>query len=109
MFSATLPAAYTSIADAIAAFERTTLFHPFDSKYDQYLAGKTALSTQETYGLQLFNDPSKGNCAACHTHSATNTTPALFTNFTYANLGLPVNPEIPAPPDLDAMTIMIMA
>lgn len=97
--------AYTSIADAIAAFERTAIFHPFDSKYDQYLAGQTTLSVQEINGLQLFNDATKGNCAACHTSSATNATPPLFTNFTYANLGLPINPNIPAPPDLDAMNI----
>ncbi|MGB3917793.1 c-type cytochrome [Thiothrix litoralis] len=95
--------AYTSIADAIAAFERTSLFHPFDAKYDHYLAGKATLSTQEAYGLQLFNDPGKGNCATCHTSTAANDTPPLFTNFTYANLGLPTNHDIPLPPDLDAM------
>lgn len=100
---ANVAAAYISIADAIAAFERTALFHPFDSKYDHYLAGKTTLNTQETYGLQLFNDPTKGNCSACHTSTAVNGTPPLFTNFSYANLGLPSNPDIPAPLDLDAM------
>ncbi|WMP17675.1 cytochrome-c peroxidase [Thiothrix lacustris] len=97
--------AYTRLADAITAFERTSLFHPFDAKYEHYLAGTATLTTQESYGLQLFNDPSKGNCAACHTSIAVNDTPPLFTNFTYANLGLPINPDIPLPPDLDSMDI----
>lgn len=96
--------AYQSIADAIAVFERTALFHPFNSKYDQYLAGKATLTEQEAYGLQLFNDPAKGNCAACHpsTPQADNT-PPLFTTFGYANIGLPFNINIPAGVDPDAM------
>lgn len=97
--------AYTSLADAIAAFERTRLFHPFDAKYDAYLAGKATLSTQEAYGLQLFNAPEKGNCAACHNTTASNGIPPLFTDHTYANVGLPINPDIPVPPDLDSMDI----
>ncbi|SEA11398.1 cytochrome c peroxidase [Thiothrix caldifontis] len=97
--------AYTSIADALAAFERTPLFHPFDSKFDHYLAGKISLTSQEAYGLQLFNDPSKGNCAACHSTAANNGTNPLFTNFRYANIGLPANPAIPVPPDQDSMRI----
>jgi cytochrome c peroxidase len=97
--------AYASIADALAAFERTARFHPFDSHYDQYLHGKAVLTAQETEGLRLFNDPSKGNCAACHTSTTTNYIPPLFTNFTYANIGLPNNPAIPVPPDQDVMRV----
>ena len=95
--------AYTSMGDAIATYEKTAFFHPFDSKYDAYLAGKTTLNEQEAEGLKLFNDPAKGNCATCHTSSPTaNGTPPLFTNFAYANIGLPVNPAIDLPIDLDA-------
>jgi cytochrome c peroxidase len=96
-------AAYSNITDAIAAFERTALFHPFNSKYDAYVAGKATLNPQEAEGLQLFNSPQKGNCAACHTSTpAANGTPALFTNFSYANIGLPPNPNIPLLPDVDS-------
>src|SRR5581483_10908648 len=52
---------------AIAAFEiESPSFHPFSSKYDAYTQGKAQFTTQEQNGLRLFNDPSKGNCAACH-------------------------------------------
>jgi cytochrome c peroxidase len=96
-------AAYSNITDAIAAFERTAAFHPFNSKYDAYVAGKATLNAQEAEGLQLFNSPQKGNCAACHTSTpAANGTPALFTNFSYTNIGLPSNPAIILPIDVDA-------
>ncbi|MBV8667536.1 MAG: c-type cytochrome [Burkholderiaceae bacterium] len=72
-------------------------FHPYDSKYDLYLAGRVPLSDAEMHGLALFNDPGKGNCAACHpsTGDANGAAP-LFTNFRYGNLGIPRNPAIPA-------------
>lgn len=41
-------------------------FHPYNSKYDAYLAGKAELSDSETRGLKLFEDPREGNCASCH-------------------------------------------
>ena len=75
-------------------------FHPFDSKYDQFLAGKVALTDSELRGLALFNNPAKGNCAACHpsAKSADGSLP-LFTDFTYDNLGVPRNSTIPATVD----------
>lgn len=75
-------------------------FHPFDSKYDQFLAGKTQLTDSELRGLALFNDPGKGNCAACHPSAkgADGSSP-LFTDFSFDNLGVPRNPAIPATAD----------
>jgi len=75
-------------------------FHPFDSKYDLFLAGKVTLSDAEMRGLALFNNPTKGNCAACHTSArgADGSAP-LFTDFSYDNLGVPRNPRIPATQD----------
>ncbi|HTQ00263.1 MAG TPA: cytochrome c peroxidase [Casimicrobiaceae bacterium] len=67
-------------------------FAPFDSKYDQFLAGRVKLTDRELQGLALFNNPQKGNCAACHP-------PPLFTDFTYDNLGVPRNADIPANAD----------
>jgi cytochrome c peroxidase len=87
---------------AVQQFERedTATFAPFSSKYDAWLAGETELSEQEGRGLHLFEDPQKGNCAACHpSRRAADGTPPLFTDFTYDNIGVPRNPEIPANAD----------
>jgi cytochrome c peroxidase len=47
--------------------------------------------------LALFNDPGKGNCAACHPSTAgADGSPPLFTDFSYDNLGVPRNSAIPA-------------
>jgi cytochrome c peroxidase len=85
--------AYKNIAKAIAVFERTTAFKPFSAKYDAYLAGRAELSSEEALGLQLFEDPAKGNCAACHPSSPSDDGPALFTDFSYDNIGIPKNPN----------------
>ncbi|WP_246860688.1 cytochrome-c peroxidase [Noviherbaspirillum sp. UKPF54] len=72
-------------------------FHPFDSKYDLFLAGKVQLSAAELRGLALFNSPAKGNCAACHTSArGADGSPPLFTDFSFDNLGVPRNTAIPA-------------
>lgn len=72
-------------------------FRPYDSKYDQFLAGKLKLADAELRGLALFNNPLKGNCAACHpsARGADGGAP-LFTDFSFDNLGVPRNPRIPA-------------
>jgi len=98
-------AAYNHMADAIAAYEVTKEFHPFDSKYDLYLAGEVALTTQELHGLAIFENETKGNCSACHiSRPEADGSPPLFTDFTYDNLGTPRNPMNPyylLPPDLN--------
>lgn len=82
--------AYDHIADAIANFERSDFFSPFTSKYDYYLRGKAQLTEQELRGLEIFEDESKGNCAACHPSSiAEDGTLPLFTDYSYDNLGVP--------------------
>lgn len=81
---------YAHITEAIAAFERTRPFAPFSSKYDHYLAGKATLSDAERRGLAIFEDPARGNCAICHpSRPGPDGSPPLFTNFSYANLGIP--------------------
>jgi len=88
--------AYDHIAAAIAAYERTTEFQPFTSRYDAWLAGKGQLTGQELRGLTLYEDEKKGNCAACHpSQKGPNGEPPLFTDFTYDNLGVPRNPDNP--------------
>lgn len=72
-------------------------FHPFSSKFDAWLAGQARLTAAELRGYELFNDPAKGNCAACHLDQPTRDgLPPLFTDFEYEALGVPRNPAIPA-------------
>ncbi|MBK0401487.1 c-type cytochrome [Adhaeribacter sp. BT258] len=84
-----------SLGKAIAAFETTTAFQPFTSKFDYVRQNKATFTEQELLGLKLFNDPKKGNCAACHpSEPDARTGKVLFTDFTYDNIGAPVNLEI---------------
>jgi len=83
---------------AIAAYETEDAdFHPFSSKFDYWLQGSAQLSAQEQRGLTLFNDPAKGNCTACHPSQRQGySSHALFTDFTFDNIGVPRNWAIPA-------------
>jgi cytochrome c peroxidase len=85
---------YDRVGRAIAAYEASSEMSPFSSKYDYYLKGLVQLTEQEQQGLTLFNG--KGNCASCHAGKAgPKGEPPLFTDFTYANPGIPKNPENP--------------
>ncbi|MGI4861113.1 MAG: cytochrome-c peroxidase [Janthinobacterium lividum] len=68
-------------------------FHPYDSKYDYYLAGEATLTPQEAHGLQLFEDPKKGNCSSCHIDkpSVDGMFPPAFTDFQFEAFGAPRN------------------
>ena len=81
---------------AISRYEmEDPAFHPYNSKYDLYLRGQVNLSRTERRGLKLFEDPEKGNCAACHPSGKTpGGLPPLFTDFQYEALGVPRNPAI---------------
>ncbi len=76
-------------------------FAPFSSKFDLWRAGKAQLSDAEMRGMALFNNPTKGNCAACHVSTGIGSTPPLFTDNTYDALGVPRNPDIRANADPD--------
>jgi cytochrome c peroxidase len=86
------------VGQALAAYETEDAeFHPFSSKYDAWQKGQATLTAQELRGLQNFNNPTKGNCAACHpSTSSDGITPPLFTDFSFDNLGVPRNTHIPA-------------
>lgn len=67
-------------------------FHPFTSKFDAVQDGRATFTAQEQRGLNLFNDPQRGNCASCHdSRPAPGQVRALFTNFSYHALGVPRN------------------
>lgn len=81
---------YDRIGLAIAAFEGSAEVNQFSSKYDYYLMGQVQLTEEEMLGLELFEGIAQ--CNLCHPSEGTN---ALFTDFTYDNLGVPINPENP--------------
>jgi len=85
--------AYDNFGIAIAAYERSIDVTKFTSKFDT-----AVLSDKEKDGRVLFQT----NCASCHsTTKAFGAPAALFTNYKYANIGVPANPEIPSDgPDL---------
>ncbi|GAB3461879.1 cytochrome c peroxidase [Massilia terrae] len=93
--------AFSRMQFALQQFEKEDpRFHPFDSKYDLFLAGKVMLNDAELRGLALFNNPAKGNCAACHPGArGSDGSAPLFTDFSFDALGVPRNPRIPATAD----------
>ncbi len=82
--------AYDYIALAIAEYEGSAEVNAFSSKYDASFGGGAKLTKLERRGLALFQG--KGGCKACHPSGPD----ALFTDFTFDNLGVPINPENPA-------------
>ncbi len=90
-----------AVSEALFAVARYQIenqdFHSFTSKYDYWLEGKARLTPAEMRGYILFNDPGKGDCAACHLDQPTpDHRPPLFTDTQYEALGIPRNPAIPA-------------
>src|SRR5262245_31505053 len=92
--------AFRRALEALQAFQlEDDSFHPYSSKYDRYASNKIGgeLTPQERRGLGVYNDPKKGNCFACHYNGAgLNGSVRLFTDYTFAAIGVPRNPEIPA-------------
>jgi cytochrome c peroxidase len=90
-------AALDAVAASIAAFERTSVFQPFTSKFDYVMRGEAKFTEQEQRGLSLFTIRQKGNCAQCHTVDAESRDPkkSLFTDFSYRALGVPRSMRIP--------------
>ncbi len=95
-------AAFEKIAQAVVAFESSARFHPFASKFDDYLKGRVRLTRMEATGFALFKNGAKGNCLACHVGKEASRDPRdwLFTDYTYDALGGPRNAALPGAPDL---------
>lgn len=88
--------AFEKLAQSVVAYESSARFHPFASKFDDYLCGKTQLTSLEQKGFALFKDKNKGNCLACHVGKEDSRNPQdwLFTDYTYDALGAPKNKAI---------------
>jgi cytochrome c peroxidase len=76
---------------SIAAYEGSSEVNAFTSKYDYSLKGLAKLTQVERKGFALFQG--KGQCKLCHSSTGRK---ALFTDFSFDNLGIPQNPENPA-------------
>jgi cytochrome c peroxidase len=106
---------YDQIGLSIAAYERSAEVNPYSSKFDRFWDKANAkgldvaaigpsnwedytglgLSKKEILGLLIFNRPGEGNCAACHSLTPGPAGYPLFTDYSYANVGLPKNPQNP--------------
>lgn len=84
---------YDRVGLSIAAFEASSEVNSFSSKFDYYVAGDLDLTEREEWGMELFNGG--GKCSLCHISEGLNGEPALFTDFSFDNLGVPRNPENP--------------
>jgi cytochrome c peroxidase len=84
------PVTITKVKYALASFERTLISgnSPFD-RYE-FATDKRALNPSAIRGLDIFRDPAKGNCTACHPISKTF---ALFTDGKFHNIGVGVDGE----------------
>lgn len=84
---------YRRVGMSIAAYEGSSEVNSFTSKFDYYTKGMVELTDTEKWGLELFND--KGKCFQCHISESFEGVPALFTDFSFDNLGVPKNPNNP--------------
>lgn len=88
-------AAYRAMTEAIAAFERTDLFAPFDSKYDRFLRGEAELTKEEELGRVLFFSEQFTNCNMCHQlRPSPVASDETFSNYEYHNIGVPANTAV---------------
>ncbi|MBU6270297.1 MAG: c-type cytochrome [Betaproteobacteria bacterium] len=94
-------AVYDTLRTALQTYQQLDPdYQRFNSRFDQFLDGKIALSAQEQRGLAVFNDPARGNCSSCHSsQTGGDGSRPLFTNFGYFALGVPRNPAITANAD----------
>ncbi|MCB1734743.1 MAG: methylamine utilization protein MauG [Gammaproteobacteria bacterium] len=89
--------AYAAMTQAIAAFEATDEFAPFDSKYDRYLRGEYTLTAQEDLGMTLFFSQQFTNCNRCHQlKTSAGVEGETFSNYEFHNIGVPANPALQA-------------
>jgi cytochrome c peroxidase len=84
------PITYEMVEKCIASFERTVISG--NSPFDRYFYGgdKKALSESAKRGLEVFRNPKKGDCAACHLIGDKY---ALFMDDKFHNIGIGAETE----------------
>ncbi len=86
--------AFAAFGKALAAFESSQTFAPFDSKYDRALRGEAVLSDEEEAGRALFFDSQRSSCSRCHARLSEDKNRETFSNARYFNLGVPENTNV---------------
>lgn len=87
--------AYSAMSEAIAAFETTDEFAPFDSKYDRFLKGEYQMTAQEELGRLLFFSTDSTNCSNCHQlQDSVGAENETFSNYEFHNTGSPRNDSL---------------
>jgi cytochrome c peroxidase len=93
--------AYDAMTDAIAAFEATDVFAPFDSKYDRSLLDSDdpdyydyGVISKVASGKVLFFSQQFTNCATCHQLKRQSSSGETFTGYEYHNIGVPINTAV---------------
>lgn len=85
-------AGYAAMTASIAAFERTSFFAPFDSKYDRALRGEATLTDEEELGRTLFFSRQFANCSHCHlVEPGRLRSDETFSAYEFHNIGVPAN------------------
>jgi cytochrome c peroxidase len=87
---ADIDANYKRVGLAIAEYEASIEVNQFTSKFDAVQRGQAEFTALETRGMVLFQ---QAECDNCHTMEPVGATPALFTDFSFENIGLPQNME----------------
>ncbi len=80
--------AFEALAKAIADYESSPEVSTFDSKFDKYQKGEVNFTDQERLGESLFES---SGCFTCHTNRSFGNVPALFSSYSYHNIGVPKN------------------
>lgn len=89
--------AWNGLLWALEVFQQSPSdFYPYSSRFDGYLRGKEKLSANELRGLQIFNDPARGNCAECHVSAIKRGAFPQFTDRGLVALAVPRNLQIAA-------------
>ena len=85
---------YNNVAFAIAAYEGSSDVNQFSSKYDDVMRKRARFTAEEEQGYKLMRSSATKNCgnSGCHAEKGESGV-ALFTDFTYDNLGLPWKSE----------------
>ena len=85
-----IAANYKKIGLAIAEYEASVEVNQFTSKFDAVQRGQAQFTALEEQGRIAFIS---AECDNCHTMEAVGGVPALFTDFSFENIGLPQNTE----------------
>jgi cytochrome c peroxidase len=90
--------AMAALGASIEAFLTSPTMAPFASRFDAFVRGDGTLDPIESRGLALFEDPDKGNCAACHRVDWRSHIPerSLFTDYGYETVAVPRNRRLRA-------------